>query len=510
MAVPDLALVSSEFAADDRRRGVQSTGTVRSIGQQRRGPALDAMNWVIMRRVQARILIVDSDTAAGAVLGNMLETAGHVPLRAASVPEALRALDHDHHDLVLADLQLQQRGGLELLEHVNQRWPELPVIMTAFEGTVADAVAAMRAGAWDFVLKPFKTEDVLYVVGKALTSVQARSARPPASARTRAPRLLGGSEPMQKLRDMIGRTASSNATVLVRGESGTGKGLVARSIHESSSRRDGPFAKIDCTSLPDALLESELFGYEKGAFTGAVTRKPGRVELAQGGTLFFDEIGDVSPAMQAKLLRLLQDKEFERLGGKQTLNIDVRFVCATHRDLETMVENGNFRQDLFYRLNVVQLWLAPLRARRNDIPELVRDFCERFAAACGKPSLPLSPEALRFVRSQRWPGNVRQLENFVERLVILSDGPTIGIEDVEREFAQRPKFVTQVTGAPSERSANTLDSPQELLAAVREAEKMAVITALERAGGNRSVAARVLGVSRSTLYYKLKELSIDN
>jgi two-component system, NtrC family, response regulator AtoC len=474
-----------------------------------------------MTASMAHVLIVDAEADAGRTLAEVLGREGHTARHVTAANQALQALEADLYDLVIAELWLGEEPGVWLLGQTAERWPELPVVMAAAQSTLAEAVAALRSGAVDFLVKPYTEEETRYVVNKALTGAAVRAAAPPLPRNQhRRSKLLGESAEMKQVRELVRRAASGNATVLIRGESGTGKELVARAVHEASARRGKPFVKIDCTSLPDALLESELFGYERGAFTGAVARKPGRVELAEGGTLFLDEIGELSPVMQAKLLRLLQDREFEKLGGKQTLTIDARFILATHRDLETMVANGTFRQDLFYRLNVVPLWLPPLRARRADIELLVQEFCARFAAENGKSQLALAPSALKYMRSQRWPGNVRQLENLVERLVVLNDGPVIELPDVEREFAQKPRFVTQrsstthsvvsnVVERPTETASISTDPPQPLSEAVRNAEKQALLAALKRSGGNRSVAARVLGVSRATLYNKLKELGIE-
>jgi two-component system response regulator AtoC len=299
------------------------------------------------------------------------------------------------------------------------------------------------------------------------------------------------------------RAARGTATVLIRGESGTGKELVARALHEGSPRRAGPFVKLHCAALPDSLLESELFGYEKGAFTGASTRKPGRIELADGGTLFLDEIGEIPLGMQVKLLRVIQEREFERLGGHDTIHVDVRFLAATHRDLEALVARGQFREDLFYRLNVVPLRLPPLRDRAGDVALLARHFCAAHARANHRPDLALADDVVRLLAAQPWPGNVRQLENFIERLVVLTEGPSISTDDVLRELAaELPRAATDGAadaGPPGAASDLTLDERQ------RRSERAGLEAALARAGNNRTLAARLLGVSRRTLYTKLEE-----
>lgn len=311
--------------------------------------------------------------------------------------------------------------------------------------------------------------------------------------------MIGRSSNMRTVLDLVSRAAPTRSTILIRGESGTGKELIARAIHEQSARRNGPFIKVHCAAIPDTLLESELFGYEKGAFTGAVTRKPGRVELAEGGTLFLDEIGDITPAMQVKLLRVLQEREYERLGGKETLRADIRFVAATHRDLEAMMLSGQFREDLFYRLTVVPIWAPALRERPDDIIELAAHFCARIAEESGIRAC-LDDEALDVLSRQAWPGNVRQLQNFIERLVVLSDGPTLRAADVMRELKRQPSAQPAV--------AIGLDA-QTLPARREAAEKDALVFALQRAGNNRTEAARLLGVSRRTLYKKLSAFGMS-
>jgi len=454
------------------------------------------------------VLVVEAEGSRAAALADALGRAGHTPRQVTTAEAAMQALETELFQLVVADLALATSGA-GFLERLLERWPELPVVLVVARDDESGAAEALRAGAADVLTTPISPEEVAFVVAKALSASATRAAKPPRARGQNLP-LLGESAGMQKLKDLLKRTAAGTATTLIRGETGTGKELVARAVHALSPRRDRPFVKIDCAALPDTLLESELFGYERGAFTGAVSRKVGRVELADKGTLFLDEIGEISPVLQAKLLRLLQDREFERLGSRTTQRIDLRFVLATHRDLDAMVENGSFRLDLFQRFNVVTLWIPPLRARRDDIELLAREFTQRFGADNGKPDLKLTPEAVRVLRSQRWPGNVRQLENFVERLVVLTDTDTIKGTDVERELVHRPEFLTQRTeGALGTLTEQDSGPPQALAEAVRKAEKAALIAALKRASGNRSVAARVLGVSRATLYNKLRELGIE-
>ena len=304
---------------------------------------------------------------------------------------------------------------------------------------------------------------------------------------------------MREVIELLGRAARSTATVLLRGESGTGKELAARAIHEQSPRRAGPLVVVHCAALPDTLLESELFGHEKGAFTGAVCRKPGRIELADGGTLFLDEIGDVPLAMQVKLLRVLQERTFERLGGTETVKVDVRFVAATHQDLDAMVRAKTFREDLYYRLAVVPIVMPPLRARPEDIAGLVARFAATFGAANGKGAITVAADALERLQRESWPGNIRELQNFVERLVVLTDGTTIGRDDVERELARSVAITPTAAPASPGASTATLDDRR------RVTEREALREALDRMQGNRTLAARILGISRRSLYNKLAE-----
>jgi DNA-binding NtrC family response regulator len=307
---------------------------------------------------------------------------------------------------------------------------------------------------------------------------------------------------MRELADLVERAAQTIATVMIRGESGTGKELVARAIHSRSPRRNRPFVAVSCAALPESLLESELFGYEKGAFTGATARKPGRVELAEGGTLFLDEIGDQSLGTQVKLLRLLQEKEYQPVGASRSHQADVRFVIATHRDLEAMVRAGEFREDLYYRTHVLPVWLLPLRERGQDVVRLSHHFCCTLAAQNGRPGLELEGPAVALLERQSWPGNVRQLQNFIERLVILADGPILTAEEVERELRRQPPLGRGPLPGESSAQDTTLKSR------VLQAEREALSSALVRAGQNRTLAARMLGISRRALYNKLNELGI--
>jgi two-component system response regulator AtoC len=459
--------------------------------------------------LKGSVLLVDDDPAVAKVLGALLVQAGLTVHTAKSGAEALQLLRQKPIDVVVSDVRMPGMSGLELLAEVTRSGPEVPIILMTAHGTVPMAVEAMKAGAADFILKPFDREEILFTVRKALLRAQGDAER--STLKTSA--FVGRSAAMAQVEALLTRAAAGTATVLVRGESGTGKELAAKVVHDASPRRSGPFVKLHCAALPETLLESELFGYEKGAFTGAATRKPGRVELANGGTLFLDEIGDITPQVQVKLLRLLQEREFERLGGTQTLKVDVRFVAATHRPLEEMVKKGEFREDLFYRLNVVPVWLPPLRARPEDIEPLARHFLEVHAKANGRSPFTLAADALQALQAQPWPGNVRQLQNFMERLVVLSDGPNLTGEDMARELARQPGLMpTPPQGAPLDTAAPvaapTGSEPKTLESQRRETERQALLDALKRAGDNRTLAARLLGISRRTLYNKLEEYGL--
>jgi two-component system response regulator AtoC len=468
-----------------------------------------------------RLLVVGASKALEG-LGDRMPV--HV-IHVAQADAAHEAIDSESIDLLVIDADATGSAGFDLLATAREGWPSLPILIVQVGATLAMQARAVDAGADDVIISP-SSEEVVRAVQQALTRVSRLKAFPDPVAASSA--LLGSSKLMRGVISMVERVAPTAASILVRGESGTGKELVAREVHRNSLRATNPFIKIDCTSLPDSLLESELFGHERGAFTGAAARKLGRVELAHGGTLFLDEVGELTRGTQAKLLRLLQDREFERLGGTKTIGVDVRVIAATHRDLEGMVDRADFREDLFYRLNVLPLWLPPLRARRDDIELLAVHFMSRAAARNRREALELTPAALRFLRQQRWPGNVRQLQNVIERLAILAAGPEIDEAAVRQELERPLMFETEVSSrsqrlgvdeshrpscnpgqADSEGGTHAQVQPAEHLSQIlRDAERDALSQALQRARGNRTLAARVLGISRSTLYAKLREYGL--
>ena len=454
------------------------------------------------------VLVIEDDEAIAKVVSLLLRQRGLDVVWVTSGEDGVAALGERPFDIVVADIRLPGMDGLAVLDHVRARRPELPVVLVTAHGSVALAVDAMKRGATDFLQKPFDKEELVFVVEKALAgSRRERIAVPPPELEPPASThgMVGSSAALADVFATIRKVAPTTATVLVRGETGTGKELVARALHEGSPRKREPFVRVHCAALPETLLESELFGYEKGAFTGASQRKPGRIELAHKGTLFLDEIGDISPAVQVKLLRVLQEREFERVGGTQTVRVDVRFIAATHRDLDAMVAEGAFREDLFYRLAVVPVFVPPLRERGEDVARLTQHFVSAFAASSEvNRTIAMEDAAVDLVAAQPWPGNVRQLQNFVERLVVLAESSVIRRADVERELSRgtpsgrRPAIARASAGADM-----SLDAQR------REIEKEALVRALKQAGNNRTRAARLLEVSRRTLYNKLREHGLE-
>jgi two-component system response regulator AtoC len=460
-----------------------------------------------------KVLYADADAGAAATASRALEEAGIAFQHVADVPSIERELDHGAIDVLVVDLALAGGESLALLSTAARRWPDLVVVVVGEQPEEAQSIAAVRAGASDFVRKPFAPAEISLAVRKALSTVECAAEAPPPSvvmpptpSQPPGSVMIGNSAPMREVDGLIRRASSSTATVLIRGESGTGKEIVARRVHELSPRASGPFVKVHCAALPEQLLESELFGYEKGAFTGATMRKPGRVEIAEGGSLFLDEIGDISAATQVKLLRVLQDKEYERIGGTKTQRADVRFIAATHQNLEDMVKRGAFREDLYYRLNVVSITSPPLRARPDDIQALVQHFCQVLGPQNGRTGIRIAPEAVTLLERYGWPGNVRQLQNFIERLVVFAETNEITLAAVQGELSELTDGAKALGlggwSGPEPSFASTITDLDE---AVRRAEKKALQKALRKAGGNKTVAARILGVSRRTLYNKLQE-----
>ncbi|MFB3828005.1 MAG: sigma-54-dependent transcriptional regulator [Bryobacteraceae bacterium] len=448
--------------------------------------------------MKPRILIVEDEDKLRRVIELQLAGSGFEVDKAASAEEGIKLAERA--DLVITDLRLPGMDGLELLERMRRQNMLAPVvIMTAF-GTIETAVQAMKAGAVDFLLKPFSLDHLMTVVNKAL-EVRAlrdenRQLREELGRRYQFDNIVGRSGPMQEIFATVARVAPTRATVLLAGESGVGKDLIARAIHFHSPRRGRPLVKINCTAIPENLMESELFGYEKGAFTGAVGAKPGKFEQADTGTVFLDEIGDVPPSIQVKLLRILQEREFERLGSNVTRHIDVRVVAATNVDLRAALEQGTFREDLYYRLNVVPINIPPLRERKEDIPFLAQHFIQKLAADSGSRVEGLTGAALARLMAYHWPGNVRELENVVERSLVMCSGSMLDAADIKLDTSERPRNHGSPAFLPD---GVTLDQYEQEI--IREA--------LRRAGGNKSQAARLLGLTRNALRYRLSQMGME-
>src|SRR6201993_1084692 len=449
----------------------------------------------------ANILIVEDEPRMRRLLEISLGEDGHAVYTSGDAENGLVHLRKASVDLVVTDLKLPGMNGLEFLQEGKRLNPTLPfIVMTAY-GSIETAVDAMKAGASDYVLKPFTMAEMKLVINKELDVQQVRNEnvrlKEALGKRNHFQNIVGRSKKMQEVLALVERVAPTNSTVLIGGESGVGKDLIARAIHQNSRRAAGPFIKINSTAIPDTLFESELFGFERGAFTGALASKPGKFELADKGTLFLDEIGDVPAAIQVKLLRVLQEREFERLGGTKTLKVDIRMIAATNRDLRAALEEGTFREDLYYRLNVVPIDIPPLREHKEDIPELVNHFLARFAADNEKEIEGITPAAVNALMNYHWPGNVRQLENSVERAVALSSGPMIDVQDIYLDTMQSRNT------APA--SADQF-LPEGMT--LEQWEDNMIREALRRANGNKSQAARLLGLSRNALRYRLGKLGV--
>ncbi len=451
----------------------------------------------------ANILIVEDEPRMRRLLEISLGEDGHSVQTAGDAESGLQYLRKETADLVVTDLKLPGMNGLEFLHEGKRLNAALPfIVMTAY-GSVETAVDAMKAGASDYVLKPFTMAEMKLVINKELDVQQVRDEnrrlKEALGKRYHFHNIVGRSKKMQEVLALVERVAPTHSTVLIGGESGVGKDLIARAIHQNSRRAQGPFIKINSTAIPDTLFESELFGFERGAFTGALASKPGKFELADKGTLFLDEIGDVPAAIQVKLLRVLQEREFERLGGTKTLKVDIRMIAATNRDLRAALEEGTFREDLYYRLNVVPIDIPPLREHKEDIPELVSHFLARFAADNEKDIEGITPAAVSVLMEYHWPGNIRQLENSVERAVALSSGRVIDVDDIHLDS-------THAKGGVIPSASHDQLLPEGMT--LEQWEDNMIKEALRRANGNKSQAARLLGLSRNALRYRLGKLGV--
>jgi DNA-binding NtrC family response regulator len=447
--------------------------------------------------VKLTILVADDEKNIREGLREALMLDGYEVTTAADGREALDIANRGDIDLLITDLKMPRLSGEELLKSITAQFPTVPVIILTGHGTIESAVQAMHDGAYDFLTKPVNLDRLSLLVKRALATrelaVQNRAMQEELERRSGFASIIGRSAEMKQVFEMVRQVAPSRSSVLITGESGSGKEMIAEALHYNSPRKDKPFIKVHCAALTESLLESELFGHEKGAFTGAIGRKRGRFELAHLGTLFLDEIGEINPNVQIKLLRVLEEKKFERVGGEETIEVDVRLIAATNRDLKEAISKGVFREDLYYRLNVVNIHIPPLRERKEDIPLLVTAFLKEFSQENGKPIEGIDPKARLALYNYSWPGNVRQLRNSVESAVVLCKGQTIGLEDL-------PPNIRGESGGDSVRLS--------LGASLADMEKEVIRSTLVREGGNKSRTAEILGIGRKTLHRKNEEYGL--
>ena len=449
------------------------------------------------------ILIVDDEKNYLLVLEALLAPEGYEIITTDKAEKGLNIIRNSDLDLVITDMKMPGMSGMDLLEATKKINPDLPVIMMTAYGTIEMAVEAMKKQAYDYITKPFQNEELKLTVKKALENYRLikenRLLRKALSDRFRYANMVGKSKPMLRIYDLIEKVADSKASVLITGPSGTGKELIAKAIHFSSPRKNGPFISINCGALTETLLESELFGHERGAFTGAIAMKKGRFELADGGTLFLDEVGDMPPSLQVKLLRVLQEMEFERVGGTKTIKVDVRVISASNRNIKEDVATGTFREDLFYRLNVIQIEVPPLKERRDDIPLLVKHFIDKYSKNEAREQIELHPEVWKAFYNYHWPGNVRELENVIERAVVLSNGGIITLDDLPEEL----------TSAKVELEAERFVPPgMPLPQALEKIEERLIRRALKECNNVQAHAATKLGITKSLMQHKMKKYNI--
>jgi len=466
------------------------------------------------RTIDLPILLVEDKDSLRAMLRHALEAQGHAVVEARNQHEAVQALQSSRPAVVLSDLRLPEGDGFGVLKAAKELDPELPVIvMTAF-GSIQDAVSAMKEGALDFLAKPVDPDHLLLLVARAIA--QRRMAtenillKEELAARRGAPQIVGEDAKLKQVSVALHRAAATDTTVLLEGESGTGKELFARALHALSPRAEGPFVAINCAAIPETLLETELFGHEKGAFTGAAARKPGKFELAHRGTLFLDEIGDLPLSLQAKILRSLEEKRFERVGGTLPIQVDVRVVAATNRNLKAAVAARQYREDLYFRLSVFPITIPPLRERPDDIPRLARFFIDRFCRDLNKKPLNLAPSAIDELRGYGWPGNVRELQNCIERAVILTEGDTIHARHLSLSFRELPPTILAASPDDGWGRLDLSGSLGEVTRrAVAEVERRKIEQVLKEAGGNRNRAAELLQITYKSLIAKLREYALE-
>jgi DNA-binding NtrC family response regulator len=440
-----------------------------------------------------KILIVDDELIMRESLAGWLERDGHEITTAPSGEEALEILKEARFDILLVDIKMEGISGLEVLKHVKENDPDVAVVMITAYGSISTAIDAMKNGAYDYLLKPFDPNELGVLIEKIIRhqaqAMENLYLKEQYKERTRFESMIGQSRPMQEVFNLIQDVAPMNSTVLITGETGTGKGLAAKAIHSNSPRSEGPFVIVNCGAIPDHLMESELFGHQKGAFTDAIETKKGRLELAHGGTLFLDEIGEIGMRMQIDLLRVLEDRVFYRVGGTQPIEADFRIIAATNRNLEEAIREGSFREDLYYRLNVIYFQMPPLRERKEDIPLMAEHFLNRFSQEMNRPVDLISRAAMDEMMLYEWPGNVRELENAIERAVVVGKSRTIQTEDL-------PIF------RPEYKSSDSLNS-------LREIEKEHIIKVLDENQWTIAKSARILGIDRSTLYNKIDRYQIQ-